>query len=191
MNDSNNSPYSTIANNGSTPLYSNILQSTTFPLNVYDTPRKRKVAPSTPGAPLRHNPLPQGPRPWPRLGQEVPIEILEDVTCQIFGYKPYNWQLKLTVKVLEGHDVIGLAGTGRGKSLIFGMLAIAAALAGVQGVVIVICPLKSLQTDQVSRCQKVLSRRKRLTFCRSADSMLHVPLSYQGKRKILGLQLLQ
>ena len=52
-------------------------------------------------------------------------------------------------KVLEGHDAIVIAGTGAGKSLIFAMLAVAAALTGFDGVVIVICPLKSLQKYQV------------------------------------------
>jgi len=47
-------------------------------------------------------------------------------------------------KVLEGYGVIAIAGTGAGKSLIFGMLAIAAEVAGFEGIVIVICPLKSL-----------------------------------------------
>ncbi|PPR07244.1 hypothetical protein CVT26_012502 [Gymnopilus dilepis] len=150
MNNGDTTPYNTARHNNSSPSFSNILQPTTFPLNVYNTPRKRKAAPVVPGAPARQNP-PKGPRPWPRLGRQVPLEVLEAVTYQIFGYKPHDWQLKLTVKVLEGHDVIGLAGTGRGKSLIFAMLAIAAALADFKGVVIVICPLKSLENDQVRR----------------------------------------
>jgi hypothetical protein len=36
--------------------------------------------------------------------------------------------------VLEGHDVIEIAGTGAGKSLIFAVLAIAAELAGFEGI---------------------------------------------------------
>jgi hypothetical protein len=92
------------------------LQPTTLPLNspsVFNAPRKRKVAPLTPGAPPRYRPGYE--KLWPRLGRKVPLKILEDVTCQIFGYKPYDWQLKLTEKVLEGHDAIGLAGTGSGN----------------------------------------------------------------------------
>ncbi|KAF8810423.1 hypothetical protein BYT27DRAFT_7030991, partial [Phlegmacium glaucopus] len=60
------------------------------------------------------------------------------------------WQVKLAEKVLGGHNAIGLVGTGAGKSLVFTMLAIATELAGFSGIMIVICPLKSLQKDQVS-----------------------------------------
>ncbi|KAF8869867.1 hypothetical protein CPB84DRAFT_1640591, partial [Gymnopilus junonius] len=66
----------------------------------------------------------------------------------IFGYAPRSWQMKVTEKVLEGRDVIAIAGTGAGKSLVFVMLAIAAELAGFEGIVVVVCPLKSLQKDQ-------------------------------------------
>jgi len=55
----------------------------------------------------------------------------------------FSWQTKMVEKVLKGHDAIAIAGTGTGKSLIFAMLA------GFGGVVIVICPLKSLQKEQV------------------------------------------
>ena len=37
-------------------------------------------------------------RPW-----KVPLEILSDITCQIFGQNLYDWQFKFTEKVLEGH----------------------------------------------------------------------------------------
>ncbi|KAF8871850.1 hypothetical protein CPB84DRAFT_1629979, partial [Gymnopilus junonius] len=66
----------------------------------------------------------------------------------IFRYAPRSWQTKVTEKVLEGRDVIAIAGTGAGKSLVFVMLAIAAELAGFEGIVVVVCPLKSLQKDQ-------------------------------------------
>ena len=53
------------------------------------------------------------------------------------------------LKCAEGYDTFGIAGTGYGKSLVFALLAIAVALAGSKGIVMVICPLKSLQIDQV------------------------------------------
>jgi superfamily II DNA helicase RecQ len=77
-------------------------------------------------------------------------EDIKDAIQQIFGYEPRSWQLTLAEKVLEGHDAIGLAGTGAGKSLVFAILAVAAELAEFQGLVLVVCPLKSLQNDQVS-----------------------------------------
>jgi superfamily II DNA helicase RecQ len=116
-----------------------------MPHVLFSTPRKRKQATS-----LRPCP---SPTTWPRIGEKVPATVLKDVTSQIFGYEPRDWQVKITEKVLEGYDAIGLAGTGAGKSLVFAMLAIATELAGFKGLVIVICPLKSLQKDQVGLCQ--------------------------------------
>ena len=125
-----------------TPLKS-ITHSLNTPQVLFTTPRKRKQA-----TPIRLGPSPDLTT-WPRIGEKVPTTDLKDVTSQIFGYEPRDWQVKITEKVLEGHDAIGLAGTGAGKSLVFAMLAIAAELAGFNGLVIVICPLKSLQKDQV------------------------------------------
>ncbi|KAF8988409.1 hypothetical protein BDQ17DRAFT_1435027 [Cyathus striatus] len=50
-------------------------------------------------------------------------------------YKLYTSQsMKVFEKVAEGHDAIMIAGTGYGKSMIFGLLVIAAALSGKGGV---------------------------------------------------------
>ena len=63
---------------------------------------------STPGMTLKR---------WPRSGKRIFSEDIKVVAIQqIFGYEPRSWQLSLTEKVLEGHDAIGLAGTGAGKS---------------------------------------------------------------------------
>jgi len=127
------------------------LQSTTLPTNnpsLFSTPRRRKDASQN----ARAQPTTvDTQRRWPRLGQRVSTALLEDATSQIFGYKPRSWQVKLTEKVLEGNDAIGIAGTGSGKSLVFAMLAIAAELANFKGLVIVVSPLKSLQKDQVRK----------------------------------------
>ncbi|KAJ7177278.1 hypothetical protein C8R43DRAFT_820274, partial [Mycena crocata] len=69
-------------------------------------------------------------------------------TEAIVGHKPRPWQIQPVLKVLEGNNIFVLAGMGSGKSLIFAMLAIAAELVGFDGVVLVICPLKALQSDQ-------------------------------------------
>ena len=92
-------------------------------------------------------------KPWPRIGKRIPSEDIKAAIQQIFGYEPRSWQLSLAEKVLEGHDAIGLAGTGAGKSLVFAILAVAAELAEFQGLVLVVCPLKSLENDQVSDSQ--------------------------------------
>ncbi|KXN84581.1 hypothetical protein AN958_12317, partial [Leucoagaricus sp. SymC.cos] len=49
----------------------------------------------------------------------------------------------------EGNDVFAIAGTRYGKSLVYGLLAITAAIAQLGSIVIVISPLKALQKDQV------------------------------------------
>ncbi|TDL28995.1 P-loop containing nucleoside triphosphate hydrolase protein, partial [Rickenella mellea] len=63
------------------------------------------------------------------------------------------WQAHLIYKILEGFDTMCLAGTGYGKSIVFeGLAAMEKAK-----VVIVICPLKALERDQVAQ-----ARTKRL-----------------------------
>ena len=49
-----------------------------------------------------------------------------------------------------------VARTGARKSLVFALLAIAAELMKSEGLVLVICPLKALQLDQVSVNNKVV-----------------------------------
>ena len=66
-------------------------------LSPFSTPHHRKNIPQpSPGTPT-------STQTWPRIGQKVDRKILEDVTKQIFGYLPRNWQMKVTEKVLEGH----------------------------------------------------------------------------------------
>jgi len=60
------------------------------------------------------------------------------------------WQLQIFQKMAEGYDTMPIAGTGYGKSLVFGLSAIAAELSKKKGTMLVICPLKSLEEDQVS-----------------------------------------
>ncbi|KIM71086.1 hypothetical protein PILCRDRAFT_17396 [Piloderma croceum F 1598] len=91
----------------------------------------------------------------PRRRKTPRINNTKTASKKIFGYTPQDWQVKVTLKILEGHDMIVLAGTGAGKSLVFTMVAIAAALVGFKGVVMVICPLKAPQLDQVRRINEL------------------------------------
>ena len=70
---------------------------------------------------------------------------------QVFANKlPHPWQLQMFIKCAEGCDTFCIAGMGFGKSLVFALLAIAVELAGSKGTVVVVCPLKALEIDQVS-----------------------------------------
>ena len=117
------------------------------------TPRRRKKAHASP----LHSPLPpRNGRPgWPRLGNRSLSEIeLAAAAQKIFGYAPRPVQLRAALKLLEGLDIFVVAATGAGKSLIFALVALAATLLGLKRIVIVICPLKALQMDQVSSVTK-------------------------------------
>ncbi len=61
-------------------------------------------------------------------------------------FDPDPWQLELISRLLHGFDGILCAGTGYGKSLVFEGLAV---LGGKGKVVLVVCPLKALERDQV------------------------------------------
>lgn len=64
-------------------------------------------------------------------------------------FEPDKWQVVLIMQIRTGLDSICLAGTEYGKSLVFKGLA---ALGGKNKTVIVVCPLKALQIDQVGLC---------------------------------------
>ena len=76
---------------------------------------------------------------------------LKKETKRRFGYEPHEWQLRAALKVLEGNDGVVVAGTGKGKTIIFALLGLAVELSKTEGHYIVISPLKALEGDQVSR----------------------------------------
>lgn len=77
-------------------------------------------------------------------------------------------QLRAAPKILEGNDAFIVAAAGAGKSLIFVLVTIAARLLGIKQVVIVICPLKALQLDQVSYTASGYQPNLTSGGCRSA-----------------------
>ncbi len=108
-----------------------------------------KTPTRTPQDAAAHVLSPRQCKPWPKLKTRVKREKIIAATKALYGYPPREWQLQVMEQILEGHDVMTVAGTGSGKSLVFALVAIAAALAKVDGLVIVISPLKALQNDQV------------------------------------------
>lgn len=100
---------------------------------VPETPRKRKT--------------PVSDR---LLGIKVLKESLADVKYRVrerlgLGFDLDDWQGELIRRLRQGYDSLLVAGTGYGKSIIFEGLA---ALNKTK-VVIVVCPLKALERDQV------------------------------------------
>jgi superfamily II DNA helicase RecQ len=69
------------------------------------------------------------------------------------------------LKCAKGYyDTFAIAGTGYGKSLVFALLAVAVALVESKGTVMVICPLKALQIDQVHYLHWIMSNPNSLTW---------------------------
>jgi len=91
---------------------------------------------------------------WPRLKKKVKEAKLREEIKDRFGYYPHDWQVRAALKVLEGSDGIVVAGTGKGKTIVFALVGLAAELSGSDGHFIVVSPLKALEGDQV--CVNVL-----------------------------------
>lgn len=86
---------------------------------------------------------------WPRFNEKVEERELIEVAKESFGYEPHKWQLEAAMKVLEGNDGIVVAGTGKGKTMVFALLGLAVKLSGTMGYYIIVSPLKALEGDQV------------------------------------------
>jgi len=96
---------------------------------------------SRPQVPLR--------RKWPRFKKKVSVEKLKEETKSRFGYEPHEWQLRAALKVLEGNDGVVVAGTGKGKTMVFALLGLAVELSKTNGHYVIVSPLKALEGDQV------------------------------------------
>jgi len=88
---------------------------------------------------------------WPRLKKKVKEDKLREEMKRRFGYFPHDWQVRASLKVLEGNDGMVVAGTGKGKTIIFALLGLAAELSETRGYYIIVSPLKALEGDQVRR----------------------------------------
>ncbi|KLO06626.1 P-loop containing nucleoside triphosphate hydrolase protein [Schizopora paradoxa] len=76
---------------------------------------------------------------------EVDKQFLSNKTLEVFGVKPFTWQIDATVAILQGKDVILDVGTGCGKTMCFSM----PLLDSPTDMCIVVSPLTSLMLDQV------------------------------------------
>ncbi|KAJ7195377.1 P-loop containing nucleoside triphosphate hydrolase protein [Mycena pura] len=114
------------------------------------TPRKRDARPPS-GSP--RTPRRRARKTATRLQGTSSAKLsYAEISTQLIAllaltFIPELWQIYLISRILRGFDSVFLAGTGYGKSLVFEGLAV---LGGKNKVVIVICPLKALERDQVS-----------------------------------------
>ena len=85
---------------------------------------------------------------WPRFNEKIRTEKLKEEVKQRFGYEPHKWQLQAALKVLEGNDGVVIAGTGKGKTMVFALLGLAVQLSRTKGYYVIVSPLKALEGDQ-------------------------------------------
>jgi superfamily II RNA helicase len=112
--------------------------------HVPSTPRKRKT-----------------PAPDRLLGVKELKETLQEVKAKTrerlgLGFDLDDWQGELIRRLRQGYDSLMIAGTGYGKSVIFEGLA----ALNKSKIVVVICPLKALERDQVSyqsQCLQIIA----------------------------------
>ena len=121
---------------------------TSFPTpEVHCTPRKTRS--STAHAQEHLSPSKQTPRKHRKAAKATlpTADEIRQLSINTFhlSYIPDDWQIEIVKEVHEGKDSIFIAGTGYGKSYVFETLA----LLGERKVVLVICPLKALEYDQV------------------------------------------
>jgi superfamily II DNA helicase RecQ len=76
---------------------------------------------------------------------DVDVEKLAAQAQEVFGYKPFDWQLEIAAAILCGEDVIVDVGTGNGKSLCFAL----PLLINESDINLIVSPLTALMIDQV------------------------------------------
>jgi ATP-dependent helicase YprA (DUF1998 family) len=116
---------------------------------LQESPRPHKSPWRAPEAPVQ--PKGSAPTPWPRCRRVVSEKQVAEAILAHFEQVPRDWQLEAGLRMLRGEDLMLVARTAAGKSMVFKIVAMAARLAGLHGCVIVICPLKEVEKDQVRK----------------------------------------
>ena len=70
---------------------------------------------------------------------------IEELVPKVFGFPPHKWQMDVIQELLEGKDIMVIAGTGSGKSLLYQ----APVFAEENATCLILSPLISLINDQV------------------------------------------
>jgi len=85
-------------------------------------------------------------------------ELNQRIYYEMTGVHPREWQSNAMEAVLDGSDIIVIAATGSGKSLVFQGLCFALP----RGVVMVVCPIKALMEHQVWPSSLYLANHRRV-----------------------------
>jgi superfamily II DNA helicase RecQ len=85
-------------------------------------------------------------------------ELSLRISYEYPGVHPREWQLNAMEAVLQGSDIIQIAATGSGKSLVFQGLCFALPT----GVVMVVCPIKAMMAHQVWPSSKYVANHRRV-----------------------------
>jgi ATP-dependent helicase YprA (DUF1998 family) len=80
---------------------------------------------------------------------EVDFSLLSDRAFEVFGKRPFRWQLEAAQAILCGWDVVLDIGTGSGKTLCFTL----PLLLNNRDIAMTISPLTALMIDQASYFQ--------------------------------------
>ena len=75
---------------------------------------------------------------------EVDFSVLSDQAFEIFGKRPFKWQLEADQAILCGRDVVLDIGTGSGKTLCFTL----PLLLNNSDIALTVSPLTALMIDQ-------------------------------------------
>ncbi len=92
----------------------------------------------------KSNPMPTPSKAVQYTSEEVDLAVLSDKAFEFLHVRPFHFQLKAAVAILQGKDVILDVGTGCGKSLCFTL----PLLMNKQDISIIVSPLTTLMLNQ-------------------------------------------
>jgi superfamily II DNA or RNA helicase len=124
-------------------------------MRLLRVPYKNRHAPTNrPGVHPKSQYNPRAPhrrQAWPQCRRVVSEKQVAEAILAQFEQVPRDWQLEAGLQMLRDEDLMLVARTAAGKSMVFKVAAMAARLAGLHGCVIMICPLKEVEKDHAMK----------------------------------------